>query len=546
FLAEERPPIILGSSANNKAITNILDSFASVTPSEEYRTGLNERWLPDLTVLGHYLAANNAEKLDQARNAGYWVTNAGKTGADAYNEYCEQHPLELCTEYLLKKFKEYKKETDLLDLKDCYNQIKVNVVGLVSKIDRVLLAISKVRAIIEQFHFGSVPIVTLPVVINNYIEIIRERRVFIESLWAQEHLRITKPGIFLRIIDRIRFGNVQVRRARIQSALIQRSEFSGFLTETDFYRLSESLWKQREADFQQEVTLIHVLNDNTLHFEALEPYISDIQKDVLASSPKWIELIQEKLDIRERHDAFWWALHGLECKWLMQRDDEAYRKLNLGESQSVQRWKQRAFLTPVFVSTFYSLPKFFCYSKKTPQDTWINPPLSELLDLLVIDEAGQVAPEIGVPAFGLAKKAVVVGDVHQLEPIWNIVCESIDFSNCKRAEILSATQVYEGFARSNRSSVNGSLMILAQDASAFIYPPDWNEAGALLVEHRRCSPPIIEYCNQFVYKSLLSIKTTLKKTELPALGYCHVGGESRKHHTSQSNPVEARAIAAWL
>lgn len=546
FLAEERPPIILGSSANNKAITNILDSFASVTPSEEYRTGLNERWLPDLTVLGHYLAANNAEKLDQARNAGYWVTNAGKTGADAYRDYCNQHSRETCTEYLLGRFKAYQKDTDLDELKGCYNYIQNRAVGLVSHIDHVMLAISKVLAILEDYDYGVVPVVTLPIAIKEHIDTLRTRRVFIETLWAQEHLRIIKPGFFFRLLDRIRFGNPAVRRARIQSAIIQKPELNEYLNETDLYQLSESLWKQRETDFQQEVKLSQVLNENTPHFEALAPYLSDIQKDIPASSQKWIEHIQEKLDTGERHEAFWWALHGLECKWLIQRDDESYRKLNTGESQSIKRWEQRAFLTPVFVSTFFSLPRFFSYSKMTPQETWIYPPLSELLDLLVIDEAGQVAPEIGLPAFGLAKKAVVVGDVHQLEPIWNIVCESIDFSNCKRAGFITEKQAYERFSRSNRSSFNGSLMALAQDASSFIYPPDWNEAGALLVEHRRCAPPIIEYCNQFVYKSLLEIKTTLKPTDLPALGYCHIGGESRKHHTSQSNPVEARAIAAWI
>lgn len=542
-LEEERPPIILGCSANNKAITNILDSFASVTPSDEYRTGLNERWLPELSVLGHYLSAKNAEKLDHARSAGYWVST---TEIDAYKEYCDQYSRETCTEYLLGKFKHYQKETALNNLVDCYKYIKFRASELTSHIDNVLQAISNIYSIFENYDFGFVPVVNLPEAIKERISTTRERRIFIEALWDKEHLRITKPGFFLRLFERIRFGNPAVRRARIQSAIIEKQELSEFLNETDLYRLSESLWKQREADFQQEVKLSQLLNEITPYFDLLLPYLSDIQKDISVSSQKWIEHIQEKLDTGERHEAFWWALHGLECKWLLQRDDESYQKLNSGEGQSKKRWEQRAFLTPVFVSTFYSLPKFFSYSKMTPQKTWIKPPLSEFLDLMVIDEAGQVAPEIGIPAFGLTKKAVVVGDIHQLEPIWKIVCKSIDFSNCKRVGLLSEEQTYEGFSNSNRGSVNGSLMAIAQDASSFIYPPNWSEAGALLVEHRRCAPPIIEYCNQFVYKSLLDVKTVLKPTDLPALGYCHISGESRKHQSSQSNPFEARAIAVWV
>ncbi|MBN2738813.1 MAG: hypothetical protein JXR70_17655 [Spirochaetales bacterium] len=89
-------------------------------------------------------------------------------------------------------------------------------------------------------------------------------------------------------------------------------------------------------------------------------------------------------------------------------------------------------------------------------------------------------------------------------------------------------------------------MILAQDASPFLYPHGWTGAGSLLTEHRRCVPEIIEYSNRFVYKSLLNVKTRSVQSMWPALGYCHVGGESRRVHNSQCNPVEARAIASWV
>ena len=70
------------------------------------------------------------------------------------------------------------------------------------------------------------------------------------------------------------------------------------------------------------------------------------------------------------------ALHGLECKWLLQRDDESYQKLNSGEGQSKKRWEQRAFLTPVLFLHFTRFQNSFSYSKMTPQKTWIKPPLS--------------------------------------------------------------------------------------------------------------------------------------------------------------------------
>ncbi len=546
FLVSENPPIIVGSSANNKAITNILDSFASVTPSEEYRTGLNERWLPEIEVLGHYLAANNTDKIESARDAGYWVTNPGTKDADAYRDYCEQHPVEACEPYFLSKLEAFCPNLATADLNTAFQQIRQEVVKLDTQINAITKAITCVQEFFLSYNLKSTTILILSKIVTEKISMVHNTRAQLETVLESEHLRTNKPGFFARLVDRIRFGKPEVRRARVQAALIQREDLSTLLLEENFYTLCEQLWMQRESDFKFEVNLQRAWKELNPHYLLLKPYLSGIDPSLEINFSDLIEYIQGRLDQNERHKAFWWALHGFECKWLIQRDDSEYRSLNQGESQSITRWKQRSYLTPVFVSTFHSLPNFFSYKKKTPQNNWINIPLSELVDLLVIDEAGQVTPELGVPVFGLTKKAVVVGDVQQLEPIWNIPSEPVDYSNCKRSGILKTPEAYEGFAKSYRSSVNGNLMTLAQDASSFIYPPAWIEAGSLLVEHRRCAPSIIEYCNRFVYHSLLQIKTKSKTTELPALGYCHIGGESLKRSGSQANPIEARAIAIWI
>lgn len=546
FLAEEKPPIIVGCSANNKAITNILDSFASVTPSQELRTGLNERWLPEIEVLGHYLAANNSDKLERAREAGYWVTNSGNKGADAYLDYCAQHPKDECATYLLTKFRVYCQTNNVLDLKESYTYIKKKVLDLSSKVEAVMAGVNEILKFAAQYSLESVPVHSLGISVQAHIKMMNEERLCLETVLSQEHLRQRHPGFFVRLIDRIRFGNPAIRRMRIQSALVNRHDLASLLVEQDLNRLGENLWKQREVEYQKEITITRSWHELIPQYSLLEPYLANLDPSVPVSSREWVDNIQGELDMCERHEAFWWALHGVECQWLLKRDDDEYRALNQGESQTITRWKQRAYLTPVFVSTFHSLPNFFSYKKKTPQETWMSLPLSEIVNLLVIDEAGQVAPELGVPVFGLAEKAVVVGDVQQLEPIWNIPAEPVDYANGRRSGIVSSPESYQGFAESGRSSVNGSLMKLAQDSSAFIYPSAWSEAGSLLVEHRRCAPSIIEYCNRFVYQSLLDVKTKPKQMDFPALGYCHIGGESRKHHGSQANPVEANAIAVWI
>ncbi|MBW6087363.1 hypothetical protein HTS61_11735 [Escherichia coli] len=49
-------------------------------------------------------------------------------------------------------------------------------------------------------------------------------------------------------------------------------------------------------------------------------------------------------------------------------------------------------------------------------------------DLLIVDEAGQVLPEVAAASFALAKKALVIGDTEQIPPIWSIA-PAIDVGN---------------------------------------------------------------------------------------------------------------------
>lgn len=52
------PPVILACSANNQAVTNIIDSFSNVKQQEGT---LYERWLPDVSGFGLYLPRSNRE-----------------------------------------------------------------------------------------------------------------------------------------------------------------------------------------------------------------------------------------------------------------------------------------------------------------------------------------------------------------------------------------------------------------------------------------------------------------------------------------------------
>lgn len=82
-------------------------------------------------------------------------------------------------------------------------------------------------------------------------------------------------------------------------------------------------------------------------------------------------------------------------------------------------------LTPCFVTTMHTGPSFF----------WILiegiKPLLGTIDLLIIDEAGQVTPEVSGAMLALAKQALVVGDVKRIEPVWSIH-HPVDLGNLQR------------------------------------------------------------------------------------------------------------------
>ena len=72
-------------------------------------------------------------------------------------------------------------------------------------------------------------------------------------------------------------------------------------------------------------------------------------------------------------------------------------------------------LTPCLVSTLHSLPRHFQFWGNNAANYML-----EFIDLLIMDESGQVSPHVGAASFSLASRAVVVGDIYQIEPVTRI------------------------------------------------------------------------------------------------------------------------------
>lgn len=249
-----------------------------------------------------------------------------------------------------------------------------------------------------------------------------------------------------------------------------------------------------------------------------------------------------RLDISYRYQMFWYAIHYREAEFIhrLSKCDEGKQRT---QEAYTQRLKRLACVMPVFISTFHSLPKYMTYAENGKWDI----PLYNGIDLLIVDESGQVSPELAVPSFSLAKQAILVGDIQQIEPVWSI-SDEYSFINLKNLGIVSnqSSEKYRFLENNGFLSSSGSIMKLARKSCNFTVK---GEKGAFLTEHRRCVDSIIAYCNDYVYHGRLLPKkgNEVKYKSLPSKGYVHINSYSSPGKTgSRLNRAEAEAIVCWL
>lgn len=249
-----------------------------------------------------------------------------------------------------------------------------------------------------------------------------------------------------------------------------------------------------------------------------------------------------RLDITARVELLLLTTHYWEARWIAAARQEVEERRDLGENfrglrTTRKAWELRAMVTPAFVSTAAMLPRFFTARRQDKS----QPPI----DLLILDEASQLSPELGGAALALARRAMVVGDPMQLEPVWS-VAPYVDRANVERSPLARKrdrtswrTLTDRGVLASNGSTMKMSLAATLNRGE--------ESAGVMLTEQRRSVPEIVEFLNSYVYQGkLVPTREPLVDPILPPIGYMHVEGRARKEGQSRSNRIEAEAIAAWL
>ncbi|MBC1861776.1 DNA helicase [Listeria welshimeri] len=181
-------------------------------------------------------------------------------------------------------------------------------------------------------------------------------------------------------------------------------------------------------------------------------------------------------------------------------------------------------VTPVISTTFASVSRFLADVEEP-----------ESLGQLIIDEAGQSTPQMAVGALWRFKKAIVVGDPKQVEPV---VTEDVKL-------------LLELFAREEFSWYKSKAISVQTFADSlnyigsFLSSNDRNEkqwVGCPLVIHRRCLNPMFAISNELAYDNTMLFQTTEPKDTIAknlvgrnSLWISIVGNEvgNKNHHVSE-------------
>ena len=539
----EEAPVILACSSNNQAVTNIIDSFIN---SESSLKELSARWIPDFNGYATYLPSNSKSP-KSLENINFLKGNLfGHEGTLCELEN-EQYVFEAET-YFFNRFKDYY-EFEPESLEDTCNHLQQEITLIEDElVNGTRICTDYINSI---DHINAILIHDKDKIEKDKIHIlnIKEWRNQIDKLKKE-----AKNADFIEQVKKIFFDNNTSKNPKDYSFKIA-TDILG--DENKTLEFIKDFLANLNLAIQSNIKLNDWKQRNNIKGY---PFVSesqmwDFEYQKMNTNSRTHQYFYDELDIGLRHKAFLLATHYWEARWLEATKEaiENDTEKGTGEKAISEKWKRRAMLTPCFVATFYMAPPHFIYSQFQGENEEGKPifeylPLFNFIDLLIVDEAGQVTPEVSIPLFSLAKKAIVVGDLQQIEPIWSIP-QKIDQGNLINQNIIANPNQTELLNDLGFLASNGSIMKMAQNACEFkTLLPTGNQPGMVLLEHRRCNDEIINFCNELAYGGILKpMKGSASEDQIfPSMLAYHIEGVSERRYNSRCNLNEVNAIIKWL
>lgn len=565
------PPIIVASSTNNQAVTNIIDSFGAVKPLGI--GNIEKRWVTITESFSAYFPSSS--KISNAKSKNYQINEelVIKLNSDDEKDKSEKCMLKESSEFFAQsvnsisvcKSKIHKRLLEIDDLKNT----------LISKFDNLL---QKTNGQPVQNYLENLQqkINEIESKISNTKNIIKIKNDNIDkcqnriSEWITEYRKLP---IYVRL-----FSFVTIFKKRIIAWINNNKNDYELLnlystnTVKDFINHYKELIESTENEiYNLRINIAHFNKekeslvceyktiDSELSFIAetacklkskTKPSTSDSIGAIKEKISKYtIYDLNEKLDTSVRYIEFWLAVHYYECIWLETKNlTDKQISTNIKDIQ-IHKLRDFSLITPCMVMTFYMLPKTFEIWNHNEK---VTDYLYNHIDLLIIDEAGQTSPEIAAPSFALAKQAIVVGDEQQIPPVWG-TSRALDVTIATHNEAINNENEFNTLTESGLNTSQSSVMKVAKHSCPYGAN---NDRGMFLSEHRRCYDEIISYCNELVYKGKLeplrgkgaeAKSRALSTDKYPIMGYFDIPtGSSQTMGTSRVNYEEAKKIALWV
>lgn len=545
-LEKREPPIIIAASTNNQAVTNIIDAFG-----QDFSLGegvFSGRWLPNIDSFGAYFPSNSREQ--QAEKSYQTHTFFKKIETSDYYEQAKKYYIQ-CG---LNAFPELDGESPTVE--DIINQLHQAIEKKVSQlqcIEEKWKNLAAIRKTIQQ-KFGDDPSQAKASYKHQLQQLEQVKNTWLnaENKWQQY---LANENIWYSIfswlppVAKKRLLKATVYLRKIWPTNQEQPHWQNLNAISQFIK---NKWCSVEKSIEETNQIIQ---DMISLLTKLDHCVHDWETVLLSLKIKQaitnnLEQIDSIADTEIRFKIFLLTTHYWEGRWLQDMEkllpnlDDWTRKK--GQLPTKERWYLRMKLTPCIVSTFYILPSKFIYTGKNYSEDY----LYNFADLLIVDEAGQVLPEVAGASFALSKKALVIGDTSQIEPIWSIP-HKIDLGNLLAEKVFTSADIEKEFAtliKLGKTASSGSVMKIAQHASRYHYDQDM-APGMFLYEHRRCYNEIINFCNQLIYKGKLKPMRgeVPENSAFPALGYLHIDGVCQRDRSgSRYNKLEAQVIAKWL
>jgi len=542
-IEQKKPPLIVATSTNNQAVTNIIESFGKI--KIQGLGNLEERWINNVDSFAVYFPSKSKE--GEADKKGYQYTNQRGEHFISYVESkdnilaSKNKMLTSCNEYFRKKLMNIDQCKSLLHerlLK--VNLLRIEILKIASKIDKLNLNGISIESYLKSIEFD--------------MSMLKKEK-NMKAKRVEEWLTHFKS---LPILYKIfRFIKFIKRKIRAKNRIFMNLEEFKYIKESMTYEEIEEAYsliiKQILVKYN---TLEELFNNVKEMYEQYNEYDMGLRvfnidmrdkMDIALTSDRTLDKMNELIDTTLRYIEFWLAVHYYECRWLAGEEQ-------LTEEQKGKNYKnileqlfvRLSMITPCYVMTFYKLPYEFKYYIKDKGNSF----LYNKIDLLIVDEAGQVSPEVAACSFSLAKKAIVVGDVHQVEPVWS-VNSALDTALAIENNVISNVCDFKQLECCGINASESSVMKVASKRCKY---GKYEDGGLFLCEHRRCYNEIINYCNELVYKSRLepmrgigALDKAYLLKDIPHMGYMQIDTmNSQQRGTSRYNINEVRAIAEWI